>query len=101
MTNSSHCGTADREPGRGSVDLPVLDARPLRIAGAMTGRVPEIAGSDAAIPAGTADARRFAGGDRILVGEATAATSCCEKVALSDGTQIEFATDYPVEHQDT
>jgi hypothetical protein len=86
--NRRSCAAGGSDPGRESVDLPVLEARPLRIAGASTA-LSDDHGSALTAPSSGPSARSACPttGNKIA-----SATSHCEKVALSDGAEIVFAT---------
>jgi predicted homoserine dehydrogenase-like protein len=86
------CAAGAREAGRGSVDMPVLEARPLRVSGAMIGVGSDLPADAVVEAADIAGGRRTTGVSRSPARETTTAAVHGEKVALSDGTQIVFAT---------
>jgi hypothetical protein len=87
-TNPKCCAPGSSDPGRGSVDLPVLEARPLRVAGASS-VLPDDHGSTPAVPSIGPSAT---GSGPARIDRIASATSRCEKFALSDGFQIVLAT---------
>jgi hypothetical protein len=89
------CAAGIREAGRSSVDMPVLEARPLRIAGAATGAGSGFPVDDVIPSADMADGRYTASASRGPASGILTAALHGGKVALSDGTQIAFTTACP------
>jgi hypothetical protein len=92
QTIGKSCAAGAQEAGRSSIDMPVLEARPLRLSGAMIGASTDRPGDAVAQSADMASRRNIVGTSRGAARETTTAAWHNEKVTLSDGTQIVFAT---------